>query len=236
MPTLDQIRAMLLEGVPPGYLNQSNSEQRKGWFFPGSRGEKAEAGLSYEGSNEKSPEELEQTLFARVAEGAQVSETQILRELLNPLTEAAKQVDFLDVDVSSLRAAVDAFCRDIESVGQHLGAVKAFEKLIADLASDYQSLNDLRDQLSQMNGAFHTHLAQTARMLEPAKKLKVRASEVAYELEQLNELKQWLDGLATTFEVGQSLANLGQQSNFRSRSWAIGAVSRTPRRGFAWRS
>lgn len=209
MPTLDQIRERLLEGASSDDLDQGNSKLPKRWFFSRSRGEKAGDGLSSEVSNEKSREELKRAGFAVVAEaGAQVSETtQTLRELLSPLTQAEEQVDFLDVDVSSVLAAVNAFRQELEPVEQHFGAVKGFQKLLAHLTLDYQSLNDLHDQLSHMSGAFHEHLAQTAHMLEPAMKLHARATAVANELEQLNDLKQRLDDLARAFEVGPIVAS-----------------------------
>lgn len=209
MPTLDKIREMLLQGASSDDLDQEDSKQPKRWFFSRSGEEKAGAGLSSKVSNEKGQEELEPAGFAIAAEaGAQVSETtQTLLELLNPLTQTKEQVDLLFVDLSSLLAAVNAFHQKLELVEQHFGEVTRFQTALARLALDHQSLNDLHDQLSHMSGAFHEHLAQTARMLEPAKKLHARATAVAHELEQLSELKQCFDSLATAFEVGSIVAS-----------------------------
>jgi hypothetical protein len=62
-------------------------------------------------------------------------------------------------------------------------------------------MKGLHEQLSQIGHAFHDHLIELSRTLEPAKKLQNKAAELARSLESVSALQEDFVRLAESFKV-----------------------------------
>lgn len=207
-PTLDEIRTTLLEGVPLDALDQElpkRPTRAKRWFLSRSRSDRVEPRTGSETSRASSESLVQfgQTAVVVVGEArARLSaSTKLLHEVLDPLLKTFEQPDSFEVDVPQVLAPIETLRQRMKSIGQQVDAVKAFEKALAEGVVDCPSLRELHDGLCSMREALHDHLAGTARMLELPTKLRARAAEVTHDLEQLNELRRRLGGLAGSFRI-----------------------------------